>query len=455
MVGCFAGLPHVAQVVLIDQIFEQTSNFAKVRLGLREFDPDLARSAVARRFGNFGVSVLALSQAAALVHAAGVLCFDKCRGRMFVVRIPQRRRNAVSSLNIEEVIESNGVSTTVLVSVLEPHMLPTVKPKARLAASVDSSGNVSFLCAHGRKRYRVTRTGAVYTSTVTPRNTGRALRAPPLTDMNEQNVGHNRFLRYFPCGAFGPGYILCAKHRREYSSLMVYAYQTVFLDGSRLFASSYTRLDASSGAAVPKLVYHDQSANHASSLRLHSWGHKSTLYESWRLTAVARLGDLLFLRYMMGTRMYSGIVKLPAHCCQIEEVVPYDKDHVMILCLYHAYFFPLYPKDRPEDDDTLRSHAICDQAVTVLAPVTPVNATDLFGTLKSEWLTLDVANAWGPRYVPERRDVRSERLSKIEAAMHPRLVIPGHFQGFCESQGRSMSIFDDALLVNHSDNANA
>jgi hypothetical protein len=142
-------------------------------------------------------------------------------------------------------------------------------------------------------------------------------------------------------------------------------------------------------------------------------------------------------------------VRIPSLCTRIEEVIPYDGTHVMILCNYLTTAVPLH-----DGDDEFGSHGrpvnTAWQPVTILAPVTPVPARDLFQKLQKEWLAADIEREWGARFEPERRDYRQSELTKIEAPMHPRLVLPGHFQGRLACGGHAMTVFGEALLVTES-----
>lgn len=438
----------MAQRAVLSDLFAGVSRFSEMRQALKLFDRNSALAAAASHFGVFGAELLALHQASVLVHGKGVKCVASYGPEMYLVRIPERRRRQVSSLNIEQIVFANGVYASTLVAVLEPKALSGTPAVARLRVVRDRNGYLTFFCAYGRNRYRVDKDGGVYISSVTPRNTGVRLRAPPLTDLNRQNLGRNHFLRYFPDGNFGMGYTLAVKHQREQSSLMVYAHQTVFLENNRVSLEEYTKTDRLSGTRVPDRVYHDQCTNHASRLRFHAWGRRSAMLwsNSWRMCAVARLGQLLFLRYTRGDDRREGVVRIPSLCSRIEEVIPYDGTHVMILCNYLTTAVPLH-----EDDDDFGSHGrpvnSAWQPVTILAPVTPLPAQTLFRRLQDQWLAADIEREWGARFEPERRDYRHGELKKINAPMYPRLVLPGHFQGRVACGGRAMAVFGDALLV--------
>lgn len=451
MGGPVATLPLVAQAETLEHVFLRVSRFSEMRSSLQLFDRQLALTHAAKHFGAFGAELLALNYAAALVHPVGIKCVAHYGPEMYVVRIPERRRWLVSSLIIEELVFANGVFSTVLVAVLETSILSNTGGVSRLRVCKDRKGNTTFYCAFGRNRYRVDKLGGVYKSSVTPKNSGFTLRAPQLTELNQQNHGRNHNLCYFPGGIYDSPYSVFVKHgqsRMEVSSLLVYAHHTGVVEDSRVSTDSYSKIDRLSGARVPERVYHDQCLNAAGCVRFYVWGQESDLLwsTSWRLCGVARLGDLLFLKYAQGDDKREGIVRIPELCSRIVEVIPYDGRHVMILCNYLTAAVPLHPDGNALESRGMQVSAAW-QSVTIIAPVTPVNAFDILQSVKAEWLEEDAVRGWGARYVPDRREYRHGELQKIEAPMHPRLVLPGHFKGRLANGGRAITVFGDALLA--------
>jgi len=396
------------------------ANFSAAR-NLRLF-PDGAAFAL-RAFGPFGLRLLALNDAAALVYPTGVLSIASCGAELFVLRLDG------SELCVERV---GGGFRVVFAD--DVHPLATDAPASRLSVA-KANGQYRIECAVGRQRFRV-HGAKVTVSSVLPKLRGRRIRSlQTLGCPHKPNNGKNILVPTFPAGeASYPYFVFAEDQTRGKVKAKVYASETVVtIDYTDLWRRAFYPFNLD-GSPLPQMMWNCQS--HC--WRPHSRCRRSFLFidlgsdvgryggsENWRVIRGARLYNFVFMTIALGSETVSGVVCLPpsGFFMHVQRVVPYDRGHVMLLCSVTCCGAD--PDARPEKKQW-----------TVLCRLQPLARGLTFPKLEGLCV--------GPEPLEETLHALMLRCGYSAT---PILTVPGHFRGHVATASGSATMFGGSLLT--------
>ena len=407
---------------LFDGEGESGPNFSVARAQLRLF-PDGAAFAL-RAFGRFGLRLLALTDAAALVHPTGVLSIASCGADLFVLRLDG------SELCVERV---GGGFRVVFADAVYP--FASEPPASRLAVAAMADGQYRIECAIGRQRFRV-HGGKVTVSSVLPKLKGRRIRSlRTLGCPHKPNSGKNILVPTFPAGeAAYPYFVFANDQRRGKVKAEVAASATsLTIDYTDLWARAFYTFNLD-GSPLPQMMWNCQS--HC--WRPHSKCRRSFLFidlgndvgrfgggDNWRVLCGARLYNFVFMTIALGSETVSGVVCLPpsGFFMHVQRVVPYDRGHVMLLCSVTCCGAD--PDARPEK-----------KRWTVLCRLQPLMRGLTFPKLEEL--------CSGPEVL---EDALHALMLKCGYSATPILTVPGHFRGHVATASGSATMFGGSLLA--------